>query len=118
MSNFIKKENLVISIGEYQKNGETKQEYKTIGEIITMQGNDGPYQFFKIWGAGGVTEGKVFAPRDNAQQQQTQQNQGYAPQQQAYANPAGHQAPPQGQPMGAHQQQAPQGFDYDDKPPF
>ena len=95
MSNFIKKENLVISIGEYQKNGETKQEYKTIGEIITMQGNDGPYQFFKIWGAGGVTEGKVFAPRDNAQQQ--------APQQQSY-QPA---PPPQNQPQGQYQQ--PQG---------
>jgi hypothetical protein len=81
---FIKKENLVISIGEYEKNGETKQEYKTIGEIITMQGNDGPYQFFKIWGAGGVTEGKVFAPRDNTQQQQ-------APAQQAYAQPTGQQ---------------------------
>jgi hypothetical protein len=67
---FIKKENLVISIGEYEKNGETKQEYKTIGEIITMQGNDGPYQFFKLWGASGVTEGKVFAPRDNNPQQQ------------------------------------------------
>lgn len=95
---FIKKENLVISIGEYEKNGETKQEYKTIGEIITMQGNDGPYQFFKIWGAGGVTEGKVFAPRDNNQQQQAQQ---------AYAQPAGQQPPPQNQPQGQYQQ--PQG---------
>jgi len=90
---FIKKENLVISIGEYEKNGETKQEYKTIGEIITMQGNDGPYQFFKLWGASGFTEGKVFAPRDKSQQQAPQQ-QGYQP-----APP-----PPQNQQQGQYQQ--------------
>ena len=84
----IKKENLTISIGEYQdKNGATKQEWRTIGELITMQGKDGPYQFFKLWGASGTTEGKVFEQRDrNAPQQQQQapqQNyQQQAPQQQ------------------------------------
>jgi hypothetical protein len=94
---FIKKENLVISIGEYEKNGETKQEYKTIGEIITMQGNDGPYQFFKLWGSGGLVEGKVFAPRENNNQQQAQQGHQPAP-------------PPQNQPQGQYQQAPQQGF--------
>lgn len=83
MSSFIKKENLVISTGEYQKDGQTKKEWRTIGEIITMQGDDGqPYQFFKMWGAGGVVEGKVFEQQDRnqtAQQMAPQQN--FAPQQ-------------------------------------
>jgi len=62
---FVKKENLVIVTGKYtDRNGQEKNEYKTIGELITMNGNDGPYQFFKLWGAGGVTEGKVFAQKD------------------------------------------------------
>ena len=81
MSNFIKKENLTISIGEYEKEGQTKKQWRTIGELVTMQGDDGqPYQFFKLWGAGGVVEGKVFEHQDNAQapqQQQPQQQQNY-----------------------------------------
>ncbi len=96
MSNFIKKENLVISTGEYQKDGQTKKEWRTIGEIVTMNGDDGrPYQFFKLWGAGGVVEGKVFAQQDRNQPQQQPQQQ--APQQQY--------------------QQAPQ-QPYDNSPPF
>jgi len=76
MSQFIKKENLTISTGEYQKDGQTKKEWRTIGELITMKGDDGSeYQFFKMWGAGGVVEGKVF------EQQDRQQNQQQAPQQ-------------------------------------
>ncbi len=68
---------------------QTKKQWRTIGELVTMQGDDGhPYQFFKLWGAGGVTEGKVFEQQDN--------NQGQAPQQQAP------------QPQGGYQQQAPQ----------
>jgi single-stranded DNA-binding protein len=76
---FIKKENLVIVIGQYtDQMGQQKNEYKTIGELVTMQGNDGPYQFFKLWGAGGVTEGKVFEAKkasDLAPQQPQQQQQ-------------------------------------------
>ena len=54
-----------------------------------MMGNDGqPYQFFKLWGPGGVTEGKVFDQQDNNQQQAP------APTQQAYAQPAGQQQAP------------------------
>jgi hypothetical protein len=79
MATFIKKENLTISTGEYQKEGQTKKEWRTIGELITMNGDDGkPYQFFKLWGAGGMVEGKVFEQQDRQQaQQQTRQ----APQQ-------------------------------------
>ena len=85
MAQFIKKENLTISVGEYNDaQGNAKKQWRTIGEIVTMQGDDGqPYQFFKLWGAGGVVEGKVFS-QDNQQQQQSSQ-QSYAPQQQQYA---------------------------------
>lgn len=88
MSNFIKKENLMVVVGEYtDQQGQQKKEHKQIGEIITMQGNDGPYQFFKIWGPHGVTEGKVWEPLDNAQQQAPQnQNRGQAPHGQQYQN--------------------------------
>lgn len=110
MSNFVKKENLVISSGEYEKDGQTKKEWRTIGEIVTMNGDDGqPYQFFKLWGAGGVVEGKVFAPRDNNNQgqqqgqhnqQQGQQNNNQQQQQGGYQQ--------QGQQQGGYQQQGQQ----------
>lgn len=73
MSQFVKKENLTIVIGEYQKDGAAKKQYKTIGELVTMIGDDGnQYQFFKMWGAGGVVEGKVFEQRDDNQQNNNQ----------------------------------------------
>ena len=91
MAQFVKKENLVISIGEYEKDGEMRKEWKTIGEIITMAGDDGKqFQFFKTWGPAGVQEGKVFEQKDRQQGGQQQQQQ--APQQQ----------------QGGYQQQAPQ----------
>jgi len=84
MAQLLNKQNLTISIGEYQKDGATKKQWRTIGELITMQGDDGqPYQFFKLWGSGGVVEGKVFDQEDkqanqqNNQQQGQQQNQNY-----------------------------------------
>lgn len=93
MSSFVKKENLTIVVGEYQKEGQTKKEYRTIGELVTMLGDNGlPYQFFRLWGAGGVTEGKVFAQQDRNQQQPQQQQQ-QAPQQQ-YQQPMQQQEPP------------------------
>ncbi len=94
----MKKENITIVIGEYQKDGETKKQYRTIGELITMMGDDGqPYQFGKIWGAGGCTEIKIYQqddnrttggqpqqqPQQNYQQQPQQAPQQYAPQQNA-----------------------------------
>jgi hypothetical protein len=103
MATFIKKENLTISVGEYtdKSTGKPKKQWRTIGELITMQGDDGqPYQFFKLWGAGGVTEGKVFASEGQQVQQQIQQ-------------PPQYQQPPQGQPMGVHQ-----GYANLNEPPF
>jgi len=83
MSQFIKKQNLTISTGEYQKDGQTKKEWRTIGELITMKGDDGSeYQFFKMWGAGGVVEGKVF---EQQERQQSAQNNQQAPQQRQQA---------------------------------
>ena len=92
MAQFVSKQNLTISIGEYEKDGQTKKQWRTIGEIISMIGDDGqPYQFFKLWGAGGVVEGKVFEQQDqqNNQQGQNQQqnnNQGFNQQQQGGFN--------------------------------
>jgi hypothetical protein len=82
MATFLKKQNLTISTGEYEKDGQIKKEWRTIGELITMQGDDGqPYQFFKMWGAGGVVEGKVFEQQDrNASSQQPQQGHAQQPQ--------------------------------------
>ena len=94
MSSFIKKQNLTISAGEYEKDGQMKKEWRTIGELITMQGDDGqPYQFFKLWGAGGVVEGKVFEQQDRNQQA--------APQQQNFAPQGQHPAP-----QGGYSQQS------------
>ena len=107
MSNLLKKENITIVIGTYEKDGETKKQYRTIGELITMQGDDGqPYQFGKLWGAAGCTEIKVY-PQDDNRTTGGQQPQQQAPQQ-AYQQQAPQQ--PQyldqnGQPMPPHQVQ-------------
>ncbi len=79
MATFVKKENLTISIGTYEKNGQTKHEYRTIGELVTMRGDDGSeYQFGRLWGSSGVTDFKVYA-----QQNQQAAQQGIANAQQA-----------------------------------
>jgi hypothetical protein len=96
----IKKENLVVIVDTYESNGQQKNVYKTIGELVTMQGTDGPYQFFKLWGPHGITQGKVFEPKDNNQGQQPPQQGGYQqpPQQGGYQQPpqqGGYQQPPQ-----------------------
>jgi hypothetical protein len=82
--NIIKKENITIVVDTYMKEGVEKKVWKTIGELVTMQGNDGPYQFGRMWGPTGATEFKVFDQQDR--QQAPQQN--AAPQ---------YQQPPQGQ---------------------
>lgn len=75
MATVAKKENLTISIREYQDNqGQTKKVWKTIGELITW--DDGK-QSFEMWGPTGATKGSVFA-QDNQQQ---------APQQQGFGQP-------------------------------
>jgi len=72
MPQVIKKENITISIGEYEKDGQTKQRYKTIGELVTMQGDDGStYQFGEMWGPTGSTKFNVYEQQDrNATQSQ------------------------------------------------
>ena len=99
----IKKENLVVIVDTYESNGQQKNVYKTIGELVTMQGTDGPYQFFKLWGPHGITQGKVFEPKDNNQGQQPPQQGGYQQPQQGYANPQAQANVPQGH--GGYQNQ-------------
>ena len=100
----IKKENITIVIGTYEKDGETKKQFRTIGELITMQGDDGqPYQFGKLWGASGCTEIKIYPQDDN--RTTAGQNQ-----QQPMQQPQGQYQQPNGQPMSpqqVQQQQAP-----------
>ena len=107
MGQLIKKENITISIGGYQKDGQTKQKYRTIGEIVTMQGDDGSvYQFGEMWGPGGVTKFNIYAQEDKAAQQQAYQSQPQQapPQYQQPQQPQQHpNAPPQGQPQGTYQ---------------
>ena len=95
MANVANKENMTISIREYQDNqGQTKKVWKTIGELVTW--DDGS-KSFELWGPTGSTRGNVFAKDDNSQQpQQNQQQGGYQqPQQQGgYQNQQ--QAPQQG----------------------
>lgn len=86
MTQLVKKENMVIVIREYTDNqGQAKKVYKTIGELITWQGDDGShYQSFETWGPNGVMPGKVFSQDNNNQatpQPQHQQPQ-YVPNQQ------------------------------------
>ena len=84
MSQLVKKENITISIGEYQKEGQTKQIYKTIGELVTMRGDDGSiYQFGEMWGPPGSTKFNVYEQQERNSQQQNSQMQ----QQQTYQQP-------------------------------
>ena len=100
MGQVIKKENITIVIREYQDQGQTKKVYKTIGELVTMQGDDGtPYQFGEMWGPTGSTKFKVF--------DQTDRNAAPAPQQ-GYQQPQ--QAPVQQQAPQQNYQQAQQGY--------
>jgi len=99
MSQVLNRENITISIGEYQKEGQTKQEYRTIGEIITMQGDDGStYQFGRLWGPGGAVKFNIYAKEDKnqqAQQQGTQQPMRGNPAQQTARAPQQQQQAPQ-----------------------
>lgn len=104
MANVQSKENMTISIREYQDGqGQTKKVWKTIGELITW--DDGS-KSFELWGPTGSTKGNVFS-KDDQQGAPTQQG-GY---QQAPAQ-GGYQAPQQvgyqqQSPQGGYQQQAP-----------
>ena len=61
MSHIIKKEDISISIGEFEENGETKPRLKVIGELITLRTDDGSvYQCGELWGPTGSTEFNVI----------------------------------------------------------
>lgn len=95
MPQVIKRENLTISIGEYQKDGQTKQRYKTIGELVTMQGDDGStYQFGEMWGPTGSTKFNVYSQQTQQGQQQGMQQVNQAMQPQGQQMQQGYQQPP------------------------
>ena len=74
MSQIIKKENIVISIREYTDNqtGQQKKVYKTVGELVTMKGDDGSiYQFGEMWGPLGASKFNIY---DQQERQSGQQN--------------------------------------------
>lgn len=62
MSQLVGKKNIVIVTDTYQdQQGQQKNQYKTIGEIVTMRDDQNQvYSFGKIWGPHGVTEFKLF----------------------------------------------------------
>ena len=90
---------MVISIREYQDNqGNNKKVYKTIGELVTFQGDDGSqYQQFETWGPSGSVKGNIYEQQDKNQQGQQPQSSGFQ------------QHPPQ-QPVGFQQSQSQVGF--------
>lgn len=103
MGQVVKRENIVIVIGEYQKDGQPKKKYRAIGEIVTYQNDDGSVsQFGEMWGPTGCTEFSVYEQQDR--QQSTQNQQAY---QQPYQQP---QQLQQQQPSGmqSNYQQPPQ----------
>ena len=66
MSHIIKKEDISISIGEFQEQGQTKQRLKVIGELITLRADDGSvYQCGQLWGPTGSTEFNVHDQERN-----------------------------------------------------
>ena len=82
MSNIVRKENMTIVVGTYTDNqGQEKKRYRTIGELVTMTGDDGnEFQFGNIWGPHGETKFNVYPQEDRNAQQQPQQG-GYQQQQ-------------------------------------
>lgn len=113
MSQLIKKENISVVVGQYpdpQNPQNMKNRHRTIGELVTMQGDDGSvYQFGELWGPHGSTKFKVYD--QDSQGQQPAPQQGYAQPQQGYAHqqpPAqaapqqGYAQPPQGANYGGH----------------
>jgi len=77
-----KKYDLVVKVGSYEKNGETKNKYQNIGAVI--QGDNGPYIIMdRTFNPAGVPNPEnrenfivsLFEPRDNNQQNQQPQGQ-------------------------------------------
>jgi hypothetical protein len=79
----IKKENICISEEYTDRSGNQKKLWKTIGEIVTFEGDNGQYQKIKLWGAGGFVDASVF----DQEKKQAVHNQGYQQARQALAPP-------------------------------
>lgn len=93
MAQVTNKQNMTISIREYQDNqGQTKKVWKTIGEITTW--DDGS-QSFEVWGPTGSTQGQVFDKQDNNQNQGQQGGYQNQPQQQQQQGQQGGRGQPQ-----------------------
>ncbi|MEH6348087.1 MAG: hypothetical protein V7785_23520 [Bermanella sp.] len=74
MPNIIKKEDIIISIGEYKEKGETKQRLKVIGELITLCADNGSeYQYGELWGPTGSTQFNLLAQEHSSPEIQTPQ---------------------------------------------
>ena len=92
---FIKKENICICEEYTDGQGQPKKLWRTIGEISTLEGQNGVFQKIKLWGPGGFQECSVLEPRDNTQAapppqqqggyQQPQQNYQQSPDPQGYS---------------------------------
>ena len=79
-SKVMKRENLVISYEKYQQNGQDKNAWRNIGELITFQHDDGTTsQIVKLWHLPGHTI-NVFEKRDIQQEGQGQKPAQPAPQ--------------------------------------
>ena len=50
----IKKQNIVVVFGTYQKEGKEKKIWKPIGEIITFQGDDGEFSKVNLFSMPGA----------------------------------------------------------------
>lgn len=99
MATLLKKENINVVIEVYQdrQTGQEKKKRRTIGEIVTMQGDDGSvFQFGEIWGPHGSTKFDIYEQQDNQQQAapQYQQPQYQAPQPQMSQQPQFNQQQP------------------------
>lgn len=71
MSKLVKKENMVISIGTYTgSDGQEKKQYKTVGELVTMENDRGSFQFFQTWGPTGVQKGNIYAQEERNYKQE------------------------------------------------
>lgn len=79
MPQVLNKENITVVTGTYtdRQTGQEKNRYRTIGELVTMQGDDGStYQFGEIWGPHGCTKFNVYAQDDRQNAVNSAQPQG------------------------------------------
>ena len=69
MTKVLKKNNLVVVVREYEKDGETKKVWKTIGELTTFEADDGKtFSKAELYHMPGVSI-SVFAQDDKPKQE-------------------------------------------------